>query len=331
MAKLQAKFNRKVQIIGLSDDPVDRLKKYLIRKPSSIWLASDTTGLLYRMLNLAYVGQCLVVNSRHVIVALLKANDVNAEVIGRLIRGEKVASTGEVQNRTNATEKDAFGVDSLITTSFTIRTYMKDQQAMGKVPTTGIFGGRRATYFNVAVVTLYKAAYDITSSKQIVYEGSAKEYDNYEDKRLSYCFDLLVRPEEKDSLLVIMQHKLRENLLVKARIVMRDTDVYVLKLKDLNGVMIPKSTRPSITYGFSGRGFEGQGVTMAEFAKIYLSNEFDLPVVDETGLEGRYDIKTNVELRTKEGMLKSIGDLGFVVNKERRRIRTMILYTGQAN
>jgi len=204
---------------------------------------------------------------------------------------------------------------------------MADQQAMGKRPNSGVFGGRRISYYNVGVLNMYKEAYNIHSSKQIVFEGSAKKYDNYEDKNLSYCFDLLVKPEQKDSLLIIMQNKLQQNLPVKARIEMRDTDVYVLNLKDTAKVLIPKSKLTTLTYGFSGRGFDGQGVALNEFANLYLSNEFDLPVVNESGLKERYDIKTNVEMRTKAGILKSIDDLGFALNKERRKIRIMILYT----
>jgi len=327
LAKLQSRFNQQIQVIGLSDEPVDRLKKYLAKKPSKIWLASDTASLLYRMLNLAYVGQCIIVNAKHEIVALLKTDSVNAKVINRLIKGEKVKSNGGIQNRLNSTDKDPFGVDSLLASNFTIRSYMADQKAMGKRPNTGIFGGRRITYYNVGVVFMYKDAYNITSLKQIVYEGLAKKYDNYEDKNLLYCFDLLVKPEQKDSLLIIMQNKLQQNLPVKARIELRDTAVYVLKLKDTTKILIPKSKRTTITYGFSGQGFDGQGVTLNEFANLYLSNEFDLPVVDESGLKGRYDIKTNVEMRTIAGVMKSIEDLGLTLNKERRKVRVMILYT----
>lgn len=327
LAKLQSKFSQQIQVIGVSDEPIDRLKKYLVKKPSKIWLASDTASLLYRMLNLAYVGQSIVVNNKHEIVALLKTDSVNAKVISRLIKGEKIKSNGEVQNRLNSTEKDPFGVDSLLASNFSIRSYMADQQAMGKRPNNGVFGGRRISYYNVGVLNMYKEAYNIHSSKQIVFEGSAKKYDNYEDKNLSYCFDLLVKPEQKDSLLIIMQNKLQQNLPVKARIEMRDTDVYVLNLKDTAKVLIPKSKLTTLTYGFSGRGFDGQGVALNEFANLYLSNEFDLPVVNESGLKERYDIKTNVEMRTKAGILKSIDDLGFALNKERRKIRIMILYT----
>jgi len=90
LAKLQSKFSQQIQVIGVSDEPIDRLKKYLVKKPSKIWLASDTASLLYRMLNLAYVGQSIVVNNKHEIVALLKTDSVNAKVISRLIKGEKI-------------------------------------------------------------------------------------------------------------------------------------------------------------------------------------------------------------------------------------------------
>jgi uncharacterized protein (TIGR03435 family) len=327
LAKLQKEFSPHIQVIGLSDEPIDRLKRYLTKKPSKVWLASDTSALLYQMLNLAYVGQCVVINTKHEIVALLKTDFINSKVINRLIKGEEMKSNGEVKNRLNSTQKDPFGVDSLLASNFTIRSYMADQQPMGRRLNTGVFGGRRITYYNVGAVSMLKEAYNITSSKQIVYEGSAKKYDNYEDKSLSYCLDLLVRPDQKDSLLIIMQNKLQQSLPMKARIELRDTDVYVLKLKDTAKIMMPRSKLTTLNYGFSGRGFVGQGVTLNEFANLYLSNEFDLPVIDESGLKGRYDIKTNVEMRTKAGILKSIDDLGFLLNKERRKVKIMILYT----
>jgi uncharacterized protein (TIGR03435 family) len=327
LAKLQARYNQQIQVIGLSNDPVARLQKYLAKKPSGIWLASDTASLLYEMLNLAYVGQSIVINNKHQIVALLKTDSINAKVIARLLRGEKVKSNGEVQNALGRTNKDAFGVDSLLDNNFTLRGYMKDQQAMGQIPTTGIFAGRRVSYFNIGLLALYKTAYKITSMKQVVFEGHAKKYDDYKNKNLSYCFDLLVKPDQKDSLYIIMQQKLQQLLPVKARIEMRDTDVYVLKLKEDGKVMIPASKLTALTYGFSGQGFDGKGATLADFSNIYLSNELNLPVIDETSLGGRYDIKTNVEMRTKEGILKSIDDIGFKVEKTRRKVRIMVLYT----
>jgi len=331
LAKLQTQFSRQVQIVGLSDDPADKLKKYAAKKPSGIWLASDTSSLLYQMLNVAHVGESVVIDSHKRIVALLETDSVNANTIGRLLRGEKVKSNGELQNRLNVTAKDPFGVDSLLASNFTIRGYMKDQQAMGMTPHEGVFAERRVSYFNTGIVMLYKEAYGITSQKQIMFEGDAKKYDNYKDKSLLYCFDLLVKPEQKDSLRLIMQDKLEHSLPVKARIEMRDTDVYVLKLKDESKVIIPKSKLTTMSYGFSGRGFDGQGVTLNDFANVYLSNEFNLPVINESGVEGRYDIKTNMDARDKENLLKSVDDIGFTVTKARRKIKILVLYPTHGN
>lgn len=327
LAKLQAKFNDQIQIIGLSDDPIDKLKKYLVKKPSKIWLVSDSTSSLYQMLNLANVGQCLVINSKHEIVALLRSESVNAKIIRQLIKGEKVKSNGETKSQLNTTDKDAFGVDSLLESNFTIRGYMKDQRSMSRRYANGIYGGRRVSYFNTNLVMIYKQAYDIISEKQVIYEGSAKKYADYKNKDLLYCFDLLVPPAQKDSLHIIMQQKLQAEMPVKARIEMRDTDVYILKLKDAGKIMVPKSKQAMLTYEFSGNGFDGKGITLNQFADVYLSNEFDLPVINESGLEGLYDIKTNIELRNQEGIRKSIDEIGFSVIKARRKIKTLILYT----
>jgi thiol-disulfide isomerase/thioredoxin len=327
LAKLQAKFNNQIQVVGLSDDPITRLKKYLVKKPSKIWLALDSTSLLYQMLNLASVGQCIVVNSKHEIVALLKSDSVDEKTIRQLIKGVKVSSNGETKNQLNTTDKDPFGVDSLLTSNFTIRGYMKDQKGMSRRYANGIYGGRRVSYFNTSLVLLYKQAYDITSDKQVIYEGTAKKYAGYSNKDLLYCFDLLVRPDQKDSLHSIMQQKLRAEMPVKARIEMRDTDVYILKLKDAGKIMVPKSKETMLSYEFGGNGFDGKGITLDQFADLYLSNEYNLPVLNESGVEGLYDIKTIVELRTQEDINKSISDIGFNVIKARRKIKTLVLYT----
>jgi len=51
-----------------------------------------------------------------------------------------------------------------------------------------------------------------------------------------------------------------------------------------------------------------------------------LPVIDETGLDKRYDIKTNVEMRTKDGIMKSINDIGLDVVKKEKKMKILVFY-----
>lgn len=326
LAKLQSKYPQQIQVVGVSNDSPEKLRKFALKRPSKIWLASDTGELLYQMLDLASVGQSAIVDARHQIVAVVKTDSINAAMIDLLLSGKKVASNAQVKEKLDNTAKDPFGVDSLMASNFTIRTYMKGQQSMGKVPNKGPFAKRRVSYYNVGLITLYKTAYGITSPKQIIYEIDKKKYNNYEDKSQLYCFDLLVTPQQKDSLYLIMQKKLAENLPVKARAEMRNMSVYVLKQKPGATLNMPVSAPKTRTFSFSGNGFDGKEITMTEFAVDYLSNEMEVPVINETGLTQGYDIKTVNDQRDASNIFAAVDKLGLTLEKAERPVKVMILY-----
>lgn len=58
----------------------------------------------------------------------------------------------------------------------------------------------------------------------------------------------------------------------------------------------------------------------------YLSNELGKVVVDETDLKGKYDIKTENVLRSKEEVINSINKIGFKLEIEKRVIPILIIY-----
>ena len=99
--------------------------------------------------------------------------------------------------------------------------------------------------------------------------------------------------------------------------------VYVLVNKSYSSA---ESKNSQMSYSFSGRGYDGQAVTMAEFAEGYLTNESSIPVIDGTGLTKKCDIKTNVEVRTKEGILKSINNIGLDLVKKDKKMKVLVFY-----
>ena len=326
LAKLQKANQGRIQVIGISNEPVDRLKKYLIKKPSTLWLASDTSSFLYKALDFAYVGQSAIINSKHQIVALVKTDSVNQRLINNLLGGKPVKSSAEVKGVPVNNSKDVFGVDSTLTESVTLRGYMKGQQTMGRRYLNPPYWGRRVSYMNVCISNLYKDAYDIVSEKQISYEINEKAVCDFENKSSLYCFDLLVKPEEKDSLKSIMQKKLNALLPVKTKLIEKIMPVYILQVDKVQPLKLPVSASDKSIYGFSGEGFDGTGILLPDFAKNYLSNEFDLPVIDETGLKDKYDIKTTVDIRTRDGVMQSVNKLGLVLSKAERKMKVLVFY-----
>jgi len=326
LAKLQKANEGTVRVIAISNEPVERLKKYLAKKPSTLWLASDTSYFLYKAFGFSSVGQSAIINSRHQIIALVKTDSVNQRLINNLMASKPIKSSAEVKEAPVNNGKDIFGVDSTIAESFTIRGYMKGQPSMGRHYLNAPYNGRRVSYINVCADVLYKEAFDITSSKQIIYEIDEKALCDFDNKSSLYCFDLLVKPEDKDSLNSIMQKKLITSLPIKARITEKLIPVYVLKVNPSQKLAFPLSTQNKSTVSFSGEGYDGTSVSLASFAKDYLSNDLDRPVVDETGLKEKYDIKTTVDLRTQEGVIQSVNRLGLILDKAERKMKVLVFY-----
>jgi thiol-disulfide isomerase/thioredoxin len=332
LAKLQRANAGKVQVIAISDDSEERKRNYLKNKPSSIWLATDTAYTLYNMFNLSSVGQSAIIDPGKKIVALVRTDSIDQRMIDKLLKGDTVKMSAGFKEAAIPTGHDIFGVDSLMQHSFSISGYKKGQPVMSRVYPTGPFKERRATWINLPIGTLYRAAYGIfTYKKQEFYEASVSESEvNGEhgkmDNSTSYCVDLLVKPGQKDSLYIFLRQYLNGYLPVKARPEKRKLGVYVLKKIPGATITIQSSAAQASSYGFSGRGYEGTRVTLADFASKYLANELGLPVVDETGLEGYYDIATTVELRNAAGIIKSIETLGLMIEKAEREMNVIVYY-----
>jgi len=323
LAELQKLNSGKLQILAVSEEPLMRLENYLKKRPTPVWLASDITALLYRLFNLSAVGFSALVDRDRKVVAVVKTSSIDQPMLDALYRGDAIRSTAVLNEAPVVVQGDLFGVDTTMLANFTVRGYMVGQEQGGRIyGGKGVFGGRRISYINTGITTLYKAAYGITSQKQVFYEVEEKSVNNYEDKSTRYCVDLLVSPAGKDSLYSLFRQRLNSVLPVKARIEYREMPVYVMVDNGFKG----SPSTAAFTYSFSGKGFEGKGVTFKLFADAYLSNELDLPVVDETGLAGKVDITTNMDMRTLENVIKSVEELGLKLKREIRRLKVLVLY-----
>ncbi len=329
LAILQKANADKIKVIAISDDNEERKAKYLKNKPSSIWLATDTNYTLYNMLNLAFVGQSAIISPDKKIVALVRTDSINQHLIDRLVKGEAVSMSAGIKEAKIVAGEEAFGVDSLLQHSFTLSGYKTGHRSMSRRYFTGPYQHRRLTWINVSIAALYKSAYAIKSYQaQELYEDglTEKEVADYENKQNLYCVDLLVTPGQQKELFTALQQYLRQHLPIKARPATRIMDVYVLKQQPGSSYVWKPSTIAQSSMGFSGRGYDGSRVSLKDFAEDYLTNELGLPVVDATGLNGLYDIKTTVDQRNRAGILESIGRLGLIVEKQQREMPVIVYY-----
>jgi peroxiredoxin len=322
LAKLQKANNNTIQVIAISDEPVGRLKKYLERQPSTLWLASDTSEILYRMFGWRYVGQSAILDPGGHILALVRTDSIDQHLIDRLLRHQPVRSSAET-GITKELDSDPFSVDSSLHFQLAWSAYRPEMRSMSRTWLKTPFEGRRRTYFNTCPINIYLDVYSLTP-QQVVYEVPEKSICNWEDKSSLCCLDLLVRPEQKDSLLILLGQTLDRLVSFKTRREHRMIPVYVLSRLP-GSTALPVSAASQSSFDFSGRGFNGTGIRIKLFAD-YVSNELKLPVIDETELKEKYDIHTVNTLRTEEDLLAALKKLGLTVTKTTREMDMLVVY-----
>ena len=84
LTKLQKANADKMQVIAISDDEPAKLQKYLKNKPTTIWLATDTSYLLYKLFNLASVSHSAIINADRKIVAVMKTHSITQRLLNSL-------------------------------------------------------------------------------------------------------------------------------------------------------------------------------------------------------------------------------------------------------
>lgn len=325
LSKFQNQYASKIQVVAISNDDQEQLKKYLARRPTKIPLASDTPLHLYRHVGFTSVGQSIILGPDKKIIAMVMTDSINSSFMKRLLAGKSIVSSAEIRSNVpvNPMKKDPFGVDSTVESNMCLRSYMPEQpQVNYSHPGNQI--GRRQTYLNTCMTVLFKDAFDIIAENQVIYEAPQDKVCNFKVKSSLVCFDFMVRPEQKDSFKLLMQKALNSILPYKGRIEYRIIPVVVLKRSD-SELVIQRTESPDSSYSFNGKGFTGKGVGMKTFID-YVSNELRMPVIDETGLAGRYDIKTENVLSTKEEVIKGIGKIGFQMEQAERRMPVLIIY-----
>ena len=158
----------------------------------------------------------------------------------------------------------------------------------GMAINVGRAGGNSFTTLNTPLFELVKFAYGL-HEKQIAGGPSAW----FESEK----FDIVAKPDTPgmpnvDQLQTMVQKLLVERFGLEFHREKRELSAYVITV-DKAGLKITKveGNRGNLP-GFGGRGPGAVGVrnsTIAEFASFLQSRALDRPVVDQTGLEGRYD------------------------------------------
>jgi len=220
-----------------------------------------------------------------------------------------------------------FAVDSTTLYAVSIRPFIQGLPSMSKPWRQGPFRGRRLTAINVSPTLLFRLAYEVSPCRvQNQLPDSLRRYDDLS----RVCFDLIVSPGQTPSqLLATMREELSRYSAVRASWVTVRQPVYVLRRRAGTPPLVA-STKPP-TSSSSGGEFMMQGSPL-EPLRDYLENELGKPVMDETGLTGKYDVAFPVESENlKPSLTAALSQRGLELQEDTRDVQVLRLTAAPAS
>lgn len=320
---LQKKFKDKLQVIGITHESVKRIQSFSKNRPVGFMLAIDTTSKWKSLFDYRTIPHVVLLDQKGIVRAITRSDEITEQVIGKLISNESIDLPLKKDNMEFDATADNFNAPSGTKESFNIQPAIENfNSSMSKVGQKE-YEGRRISLLNFPIDGMYRVAYKV-SYYRTAYEIDQKEF-SFSKRSNLYCLDVIV-PKAGDGLYTYMKKKLAENFDVKARMEKRKMMVTVLKRnKEPLGIKVSDTTNKY--YSASSNFFSGDGVLVSSLAEFLEGHGLaGMPVVDETGISGRYNIHMEWEPEKKGSMIEQFRKMGFELLKEEREIEMVVLY-----
>ncbi len=323
LEELQKKFKDKLQIINVTDESAKRVNLFLKARPSDLWFALDTSKKLSSLFPYQTIPHSVLIDAEGKLIMNTSVWEITEQVMAKLVRKEKV-TLKEKLDVSKDFVKDYFYAADTVKSRLLIQPEIKGGPSMSRrFNDEAAFKGRRLTMINLTLENMYRIAYG-----DLAYGRVINKVENDEKiKNERFCMDLVTRTPEE--LLPTLKKELLKRFDLQAKIEQFVKPVYILKVEDKEKVkqisiseIIGKGS-----YGAGSGTFSGDGVVFSDISD-YLENYgiVNLPVVDETDIETKFNIQLVFERAKPETLTKALRDIGLKLEKTERKIDMLALY-----
>lgn len=320
---LQKKYKDKLQIIMVTHEQISRVQRFLKNRPMQLNVAVDTTESFRKYFEYRSIPHVILIDRQGIVKAITHTDEIKEKIIEDTWAGNYISLPLKKDFMEFSFKVDYFNADSTINTSFNLQPAMEGFPAYYKFG-EGVFKNRRISMINHTIDAMYRVAYKVTYERT-VYEVDKSEFDTKKGGN-KYCLDVIVPKEAENNLYKTIQDKLPELFDANVKLEKRKISVHVLK-KNTEIITFKKSNELNDFYSGKSNEFTGNGLKITALAE-YLE-KFGLlgtPVVDETGIEGRYDIHLEWESGKKGAVKEAFLKAGFVLEKTEREIEVLVFY-----
>ena len=321
MSALQKEYAGQIKIIAITDEKEDRINAFLANRPQDFDIALDLDGSLNAYFKHRTIPHYVILDKDKVVTAVVHSDFITSENIDTLLSGKTVAFTEKKENL----EFDPSLPFELTQQKAVYQSAMLPHNPdAGSMSNIGAKGSNRMFALNLTYPSMLRMAFSYP------YERTKEQFKDpakysYEPKN-QFCYEMIFPDHLREKRFELMQEEILAISGITAQLETVQTDVYLLEKIPGTTVKIPASTQKPDPNSFIryGEGITIQGQPMKDLANYYEA-VMQLPVLDETGYDGVYDIAVKWYVENSAQGLAELTKYGLRLKKAQRPITFLVL------
>jgi len=322
LESLQNTFKNDLQIITVTDDPEERIKTFLKKRPLNLPVVIDEKRKVNNYFTHRTIPHTILIDQNGIIRAITEPKFITEEVIKSVLKGEKI-SIPEKKDNMEFDPNEPLSNSSNILYQILVTPFQNGISTMSSPGGTVFYPGRRILATNLLPQSLYEIAYEFPVSIRTRIEVEDKSSFKWNETN-RICVDIIVPEKNGKERFDIMKKLLNDIYGYKVAIENRPEKVKILK-KIGNSTLGLSESKGGQTSSSSG----GDGLNMTnskiESLASYLSGRLNVVVLDETNLTGKYDLKLPWYNENQEKNIESLKKLGLELVDETKKIDVLVI------
>jgi len=305
-------------IIAISNEESQTVENYIDRYDfDRIWFALDEENKTIDNYKPQVIPHSVIVGPDGKIAAVTYSNEVTEEAIIDLIAGKEIdlpvkeyfeSPSEEITEYLEQRNRMAlFKIELIQTLAPWARLIPYSEESP--------FYQRRFKTEGVFVQTLASEVFDVHPGFIVTEEGVTEE---------RFDVDIIIPYPDENELKNRLHAVVEETLDLQIGIEKRDMDVRVLKPIDTDKPGISPSTADTTQYSMRGPLMEAVNQPIKVLTD-YMSNFFEEPVIDGTGLTGTYDFSMEWNMADHGTFYDEVNRLGFELVRDNREIEVVVI------
>ena len=300
-----------IEVLAVSRDAQTRLENYISSTKTPLTVIHDTTHK--SVFPYQVIPHAVIINKKGIVEAITSPKNITQAHIDKLINGIPL-DIEEIKQETNryAENSTSESIYHRQSESVNISLSKLDRRIGNR---RKILENEQQVPYSISLTSfppwwLYIRSYQLTSPFRMYVDGFSEE------ELVANRYNLLVEiSDDADSTVYqYAQKTLEEQLPFKTSWITLSTDTtYTLSVID--STLLPEpSVKTEMTYLMQGPIMEGERISV-DVLIGYLEEHTYTPVVDATGLSGRYDFSLNWQYEDPQTVNRELGKYGLKLSR----------------